>query len=332
MKKILVFSGIVAALALVIGVTTVSQAYINPDIELLHDEVGIGVSPIKADRIDMVPGGKYEGRFRVRQTGHETSQIVAEIKPMTAYKNYEVETDRTQITKWTTFKLEGCDVDKVEDGKTYFTMRSKEECYLNYYISVPQNAMGGSQNSAIMVRTETRDDVGAKSGNAGVSYQYQFAYAVYSDVDGPGAVYAGKVLENNVPWILFEPPLGVSSLVENTGNLDFMTKYEVKMNNWFGGKEVYNRSWEGLTFADSKYEDGTQWAEAPVLGLFEVTQTINLLDEKVENQTSSTVTKLVLIIPIWLVLIIIGIILLLIWALYLRIKGKKEKSYKTEAE
>jgi hypothetical protein len=325
MRKKLIISGVMTAAVLAVGVTTVSQAYINPDVEVRHDKVGIGVSPLKADRINMVPGGKYDGRFRIYQNGDETADVVAEISPLTAYKNYEVETDRTQITKWTTFDLEGCDVNETKDGAIYFAMRSQEECYINYHISVPYNAMGGSQDSAIMVRTMAREDVGSTSGNSGVNYQYQFAYLVYSDVDGPGAKYDGKVIDNDIPWLLFSPPLGVESTVDNTGNLDFTTKYEVTMNDWFGGKQVYERSWDNIAFAESKHVDGTKWENAPTLGLYNVQQKVAILDEQTDNQTLSERTQLVLIVPIWLIIIIFAVIALLIWALYLKIRGHRNR-------
>ena len=317
MKKTIIF-GALATLVLILGLEDTTQAYINPNIQLANKAVGIAVSPMTNDRINMVPGGQYDGRFRVRQTGHETSDIMIMVAPLNPARDYETETDRTQIKHWTTFSIEGCDVDRVEDGDTYVTMRSQEECFVNYHISVPHDAMGGSQNASIVVRSAVRSDVGQTSGQSGLNYQYQIAYALFSDVDGPGAHYAGKILENNIPWILFNPPLEVNSLIENTGNLDFKTTHKVVMNDYFGGKEVFNKSWTGLVMADSKGTEKAIWEEAPAFGLFQVTQEIKALDEE------SNKTQLVLLIPIWLILIILGVIILLVWAVVLRAKQQKD--------
>lgn len=318
-KKILV--GVLIVVGLVLGAGATSQAYINPDITQVNEEVGIAVSPLKSERFQMEPGGEYSGQFRVRHTGHDTSDMVVKIAPLTEARDYEVETARTQIKKWTTFGLEGaeCVIDRVEDGDAYFTMRPQEECFISYSIKVPDNAVGGSQDAAILIKTATREDVGSDIGSAGVKYEYQFAYSLFSDVSGPSASYAGRVIENNVPWLIFNPPLGVSSEVENTGTLDFSTYYEVKMSNWFGGQEVYNAKWDGVTFAGSTHDDSAEWEGAPALGLFRVTQRITVLNKV------SEVTRLVLIFPIWLLMIFIGVVLLLVWALYLKIRGRRGK-------
>jgi len=313
------FVGVLVAVGLVaisgIGV----NAYINEDVYLVNKNVGIAVSPVKSERYKMIPGGEYDGRFRVRQTGHETSEIMITLAPLSALRDYETETDRTRIKNWTTFDIEGCDVHKVEDGNAYLMMRSKEECFVNYHIKVPRDAVGGSQNAAILVRSLARNDVGAQKDESALRYQYQFAYSLLSDVDAPGATYDGKVLKNNVPSILLDPPLGVDSLIENTGTLDFTAFYSVTMIEWLREREVYANSWDALAMADGKVDQEDAWKEAPVLGLFWVTQEVRVLDE------TSSVTKLVLIIPIWLILIIVGVILLLIWAIVIKVRGHKKK-------
>lgn len=318
-------SVVIGFIATLVAVATVAftdnpaEAYINPNINILNDIVGIAVSPVQSDRFEMVPGGQYEGRFRVRQTGTQTSEIVIEVAPLTALRDYETETDRTRIKNWTTFTIEGCDIDRIEDRNAYVMMRSQEECYVNYNISVPFDAVGGSQNASILVRSTARDDIGQESASSSLRYQYQFAYALWSDVDAEGAYYEGKILENNIPWLLFSPPLGVSSLIKNTGTLDITAKYNVTMKNYFGGDEVFNESWDAVVFADSELTQSKEWEGAPELGLFQVTQEIAGVDE------TSSKTQLVLMFPLWLLLILVGVIILLIWALVLKIKQRKNK-------
>lgn len=321
MKKCILAGFIVTLLTVVVALTTDNtvNAYINPNITIYNETVGIAVMPLHSERFKMIPGGEYEGRFRVRQTGKETSEIVIMIAPLTALKDYETETDRTRIKNWTTFNIEGCNVDRVENGDTYIVMRSQEECFVNYSISVPNDAIGGSQNASIMIKSSARDDVGQTSTSSSLKYQYQFAFALYSDVDAEGAYYEGKLLKNNIPRILLNPPLGVSSLAENTGTLDFKTEYHVIMKNYFGGDEMFNESWDATVFSDSELSQEKVWEGAPELGLFLVTQEIKLLDE------TFTKTQLVLMFPLWLLLILVGVVLLLIWAAYTKIKERKNK-------
>ena len=194
-------------------------------------------------------------------------------------------------------------------------MRSQEECFVNYTIKVPSDAIGGSQNVSIIVASvpEYNED-----GNSiGLNAQYRFAYNLFTDINAEGAYYEGKILKNNIPKILFSPPLRVDSLVKNTGTLDFKTEYNVVMKKYFGGDEVFNESWDTTIFSDSELSQTKEWESAPEFGLFLVTQEINLLDE------TSSKTQLVLLFPLWLLLIFLGVIILLLWALYTKIKGRK---------
>ena len=310
--------GALVAVGLSLGAVSSVSAVINDSIELVNSTVGIAVSPVNSERLELKPGSVESGRFRVRQTGHETNDVVVYVRPLSMKaggvnneKDFEAETNRTKIAKWTTFTVEGCDVNSVEDGFVRMTMRPQEECFVDYTIRVPWDALGGSQNASIKVVTVERD---TEISVAGLRSRYSFAYALYTDIDGPGAFYQGKVIENNIPCLLFSPPLITDSLVENTGNLDFITYYDVRVNNYFTGKQVYDKSWSSLVMADSKYASKTAWEDAPALGLFMVTQDVKVLDEV------SSLTKFVLIIPIWLVIIIIGVILLLIWAIVIKIR------------
>lgn len=313
--------------------TDSASATINPDIQLVNQSVGIAVSPLHSERAKLNPGETITGRFRVRQTGQETNEIYVHAGPLSLKKDtpkyeldYETVTPRTAVAQWLTINsVEGCTISRVEDNKTYFWMRSKEECYVNYTLKVPNDALNGSQSAAIFTQSVPDD---SSIEGVGLASSYRFAYQLYTDINGPGAYAEGKILSNNIPWIILSfdqpKPLEVTSKVENTGTLDFGIKYDVKMNNWFGGEEVYQRTWESLAFAENDANGSTAWEQAPTLGLYKVTQNINILDENPDNQTSSSRTQMVLLIPIWLLIIIIIVILLLLWALYTKIKERKD--------
>ena len=316
--------GVGAVLGMVLGTAGSAFAVINNQITIDPDkDVNIIISPFSSNRLKMKPGDVYDGEFTVASNVRETFEATLQVTPFstdreTEQKDFSTDTARTQMSKWTTVKLEGCDTNKVEDDMIYFTFRSQEECYVKYHIKVPANAMGGSQNIGIFAQSVVPDDAEGM-----IKSSYRIGHTVHADIDGPGARFEGNVIYNNVPWLLFNPPLTVDSRVENTGNLDFGVNYHVNMKNYFGGVEVFDKTWSRSVMADSRHTDSASWAEAPVLGLFMVTQQIELLDE------TSEVSKLVLIVPIWLIVIIVGVILLLLAALILKIRENKKKRTKT---
>lgn len=333
MKRTITLTGLgLAMLGCTAALTTPAEATINSDIQLVNQSVGIAISPLSAEKATLNPGDSVSGRFRVRQTGQETNEIFVYAGPMSLKKDtpkyeldFETITPRTAVADWMTVNsVDGCTISRVEGNKTYFWMRSQEECYVNYTLNVPNDALNGSQTAAIFTQSVPEDE---DVGGVGLINTYRFAYKLFVDINGPNAYAEGKILENNIPWIVVNfdmpIPLEVASKIENTGTLNFTASYDVKMNNWLGGGEVYQRSWESIAFAESDAYDSTAWEEAPTLGLYTVTQDINILDENAENQTSSSRTQVVLLIPIWLLIIIIIVLGLLIWAAYLKIKQRK---------
>lgn len=332
MKRIITLAGLsLATLGLASALITPSSATINTDIQLVNQSVGIAVSPLQADKAELDPGETVSGRFRVRQTGQGTNEIYVHAGPMSLKRDapkyefdFETTTPRTAVAEWLTIdSIDGCEISRVEDNKTYFWMRPQEECFVNYTLNVPDDALNGSQSAAIFTQSVPDEKVDG----IGLINTYRFAYKLFVDINGPDAYAEGKIIDNSIPWIVvnFEHPipLEVASKVENTGTLNFDVDYDVKMNNWLGGSEVYQRSWDSLAFAESDTYGSTAWEEAPSLGLFSVTQDINILDENPENQTSSSRTQVVLLIPFWLLIIIIIVIAMLIWAGYLKAKEYK---------
>ncbi|MDR1300521.1 MAG: hypothetical protein LBK50_02325 [Candidatus Nomurabacteria bacterium] len=295
-------------------------AVINDKIETKDKSLSIYVSPASSDRITLTPGDVYDGEFTVTSDASVTNEVFVSLTPYSIGKDsgqrdFDTETSRTHITKWIDFGVDGCDITRTDGNNVYFTMRPQEECKIKYHIAVPSDAMGGSQNSGIFVQSVVDDSSGGM-----IMQSYRVGYLLYVNINGPGALYRGEIVKNDIPFILFEPPVYAGSLIENTGNLDFRASYEVVMHNWFGGEEVFRKSWENLIMADGRKSDEAQWGGSPSLGIFKVQQKISLLDEVSDE------TKIVIIIPIWLIIITVLLIAALIWWLCSRNHGKPKRS------
>ncbi|MDR3125941.1 MAG: hypothetical protein LBU20_02645 [Candidatus Nomurabacteria bacterium] len=305
------------ALGLVSSAIESALAVVNPAIELSNDPVGLAVSPFFSERLSLDPGSVIDGEFKVYSIATETMNVFTELAPYslnktTRQRDFNTETPRTHIAKWATLELKNCDVTKREDARIYFTMRPREECIISYHIAVPADALGGSQDAGIFVQNITPD------GDEGISSAYRIGHMIYSDVSGPEAHYAGEITRNYTPSLLIDKPIVAQAAVENTGNLDFYADYEVKIANWFGGEEVFSKSWQSQILADGGLDENTTWNETPALGLYKVSQKINILDQE------SRIEKLVLVVPLWLLIIFACVILLLMWAVVLKIKQRRE--------
>lgn len=308
-KRFWLIGAALIAVGIASGFSAQASALINDRIELEDKSIGIAISPMSSQRLDLKPGSAYEGSFRLRQTGRETNEVVAEVTPFSAgavdydSSDFAKSSDRTKITEWIALGLSDCDITSREGNKIYFAMRPQEECFVDYRVSVPSDATGGSQRAGIFIQSVATNSV--QSGT-GVSNSYRIGYIITSDVDGPNAKRAGKVVENNIPGFLFWPPITVNSKVANTGNIDFDAKYTVKMKSIFSGITAFKDETTRTIFADTVRSGDVTWKDAPFLGIFKVTQTVEILGE------TFTTTKTVVILPIFVIVIVLILIALLI--------------------
>lgn len=319
------------ALSVVVGAAAMAVpsvgAYINSNGTLINNTVGISVSPTSSDRMSLSPGDVVNGSFSVTQTGRDVNMISFYVGAMSGAEDgesYEVETERTRIAKWTKLHLSNdCPIEKEENGKIFTTMDPLEVCEVYYHIEVPQDAVGGSQDAAIFAQSSSQNDTDNES--MGVHNVYRFAYRLWTDVDAPGAHYSGKIIKNNVPWLVLSEPITVSTKTENDGTLDYLNQYEITVKNYFGGEEVYHQDFTRTVMADGAVETSNTWEETPEVGIFLVSQRIEMGEEL------SSVEKIVLVLPAWWLIIILAVLLLLIWALVIKIRQytKKKKRLKS---
>ena len=149
----------------------------------------------------------------------------------------------------------------------------------------------------------------------------RLGFLVFGNVDGNISKNA-KILENNIPGIILNPDLQVSSLVENNGNVYGVAEYKVQIFPLFSDEEVYTneeKPEQNVIFPETKRYNAITWEETPSLGIYRVRQTVKLFDEE------SIVEKLVFIIPLWLIIVILVIIFLAVFWIVSRIHSRKEK-------
>lgn len=276
------------------------------------------ISPTQENIGKIEPGEVHTGSFNVQNTGNKAYDYTVSISPF-SFKNdrYEQDFDSTSkytvLTDWVTFDSES---GSVQPG---------EQSQINYTIKVPSNAPGGLQSAAIMV-TMKNDGEMKESGVQTVS---RAAYPIYMNVAGD-TNERGVIVENKIPGLIFNPPVVVSSVVENSGNIYATATYEMKVTNFFGGKEVYSNIKEDnngnlkpdtkVIFPETERYNEVEWTNAPKIGLFKVKQTVKIFDEVSEKE------KIVFICPIWLIIIFVIILALIIFKIVSTImKHRDEK-------
>lgn len=296
----------VALLAIVFSFCNISSLYASekPDFQL-------GITPTKHDFDVFVPGETYTDKFKIRNSGSRGFDFKVSFAPYVV-DSESYEPDTTTRTKYNDI------VDWIEVGEMSGTLSSGEEKDLEYVINVPADAHGGAQMGTIIVTMDNKTVAGEQTAVESVQ---QLGYVIYGNVDGD-IIETGKVLENNVPSFLFNPPIIGTSLVENTGNVYTRAEYKLQVFPLFSDEEVYTNEENpenNIIFPETKRYNEIKWEGAPQLGIFKVRQTVKIFDDE------SVTEKLVFLCPIWFLFVVILLIFLIIfWIISRAMKRKKE--------
>lgn len=269
------------------------------------------VSPTK-QKLSLVPGSSYVGTFRVHNAGTApfTYKLYATPYSVTD-ENYSPDysglTNYTQISEWVTF-------DKATETGT---LQPDQITEVSYTVNVPKDAPAGGQYAVLMA--ETSD---GNAENATVAVVHRVGMILYAAV--PGETHeTGEIVKNTVNSFYFNPPLTVSSLVKNTGNVEQTAKYTVKIYPLFSNEAVFSNEekpdsekQQDVIPETSRFNSIT-WEGAPHIGIFSVEQTIEFAGQ------ISTNKKLVLICPLWLLFVIFALLFFIIFWLVSRARSRK---------
>lgn len=266
------------------------------------------VSPSFAEIEEMQPGKNYDGVFKVQNTGGKDLDYAITITPYSVKDDKyaldsDTETAYTQMKDWITLSR---DSGKLSPNET-------EE--IKYTIHVPQDAPAGGQYALINIRLVQEND---SNSGATITANKQIGFRLLGEIEG-NTRRTGKVTEQNIPSILFNPPISATSVVENTGNTHITASYVLRVFPLFSNEEVYTNEdspYEVTVLPETSRYNSISWDDAPHLGIFRVEQTVTIADD------IQTIKKTVFLCPIWLIFIILLIIFCVIFWIFSRIKNR----------
>ncbi len=272
------------------------------------------VSPTK-QKISLTPGSSYVGTFKVHNAGTAPFSYSVSATPYSVTNdNYSPDysglTNYTQISDWITF-------DKATETGT---LQPGQIVDVAYTVNVPKDAPAGGQYAALMAQTSD-----GNAEDATVAVIHRVGMILYAAVPGETRE-TGEIVKNTVNSFYFNPPLTVSSLVKNTGNVEQTATYTVKIYPLFSNEAVFSNEEAPLNekqldvIPDTSRFNSITWEGAPHIGVFSVEQTIEFAGQVSTNK------KLVLICPLWLLFVIFALLFFIIFWLVSRARGRKRSS------
>ena len=281
--------------------------------------VWLQISPV-SNRVTLSPSGDtpLTYTFNVDNVGSETFKYKLYAAPYSVTdETYEVnftqETPRTQISRWISFKRED---DSFGETASY-EIKPGEKQTITYQIKVPDNIPSGGQYATIFAEP----DVDASEGDlSGIKTVSRVGLVIYGRTEGDTDDSA-EITDFSLTNFLTEGNIATGARIKNNGNTDFTAEASLTVKKFFGSV-AYEKTRSYDVLPDTSRRINMEWEDTPVFGIFHVTSTVKALDQE------HTETKLVLIVPLFM--IIIAIILLTIMVIWLIILIKKRRSQKAK--
>lgn len=301
---------LVALLAMVVSVVA-SESFVSaaevPDYRLQ-------VTPSFEDIEETLkPGGSYTGKFTIQNTGTKEFRYDIDFSPYSVSDDRytvdsETETEYTDLYKWIT-------IDKKSGS-----VEPNGEVDVEYTINVPRGVAGGGQYALINV--QMIPDSKKEVEGSGFDIVQQIGFRVLANIAGTTRK-TGTITDNKVPGFIFNPPITVSSVVNNTGNVHGKATYTLQVYPLFGDEEVYTNEEAPVVLTilpETKRYNEISWEGAPALGIFRVKQTVKIFDEV------STTEKLVFLCPIWFLFIVLLLIFCVIFWVVSRVRNRRKEA------
>lgn len=259
------------------------------------------------------PGDIYNDKFKVQNTGSKEFRYEIDFSPYSiADENYNIDSntasDYTELAKWITV------------NKNSGSIAAGDELEIEYTIRVPRDVAAGGQYALINVKMLTDD--GEKAEGPAFKVIQQVGFRVLASIDG-NTRKTGEVLENKVPGFIFNPPITVSSVVSNTGNVHTKATYTLQVFPLFGDEEVYTNEENPVELTilpETKRYNEMSWDGAPHLGIFRVKQTVKIFDQVRVTE------KLVFLCPIWFLFIVLLLIFCVIFWIVSRVRSRRKEA------
>ena len=250
------------------------------------------VSPTRQELI-MDPGQSYDLSFSVTNAGGESATFTPVAGPYypteSGSLDYATENDRTQMYNWISF------------SESSFTLEPGATTEVDFTITVPSDAPGGGQYAAVYAEVS-----GSNNGLTSVS---RIGCLLVGRINGD-VVESGELLSQTLPTVVLNGNFTASVSVRTTGNINFTVTSQLKVKDILSGNVLYDSASSGSD-QQQVYPEMTRtfvydWGGLPDIGIFDVEYIVTFA-----GQTHAA-HKLVWAVPLWLLLLVIGMLAFLV--------------------
>jgi hypothetical protein len=285
--------------------------------------VWLQISPV-ANRVVLNPGDELTYKMEVDNIGSKKFKFRVYATPYSianeAYEvNFNNETKRTQISRWITFNQNANakkDSEKKWQKEVTFEVEPDGRQEIEYKVSVPKDIPQGGQYATIFAESVPEDSVAS----TGVRTISRVGLILYGRTNGETTELA-EVSDFNMKTFMTSGKISAEANIENKGNTDFTATMKMKIDKLIGGTVAEFDTPYPVIPDSPKRHAVLEWEDTPIFGIFKVTATVAAADKNVSE------TKIVLILPIWIIIIMLVLLTIIIaWLIILIRKRRAQKS------
>ena len=268
---------------------------------------GFTISPINQDKI-LIPGSDDVVTIILASSEGSTTPTDYEIdiKPFKMGDGddvlYEENGDYSQIVNWVT------------PEETSGTLQPNEAKEIAFKIKVPENAPAGGQYFAIVVTVESID-------TGMIKEKYAMAHLVYAEIAGK-TVRKGQFNSIDVAGFINSGNITGSASITNLGNVHSRAKHTLKIYPLIGSEEIYTneeKPQENVIYPGTTRLSDIEWENTPSVGIFRINYSVEF------EGVTDEISKIVIVCPIWLLVIICMILVIIIYRVVTGILSKKKE-------
>ena len=269
-----------------------------------------------SQNFNLEPGGTYTGSITIVNPVNSTSDFSYSVS-VSPYNviGEEYQADITTISTYSRI------VDWITIAEPTGTIAPNEAREIEFTIAVPEDAYAGGQYATIMVTSDPN-----KQESEGVSINNVFALAsiIYADVTGE-VTHEGSIIENNVPEFSTVTPVTISALLDNHGNIHENAIFAITATNAITGEAIFpadedqDNHFSEIVMPETTRFITRQIDNLPFLGIVNVEQTIYY------NNEVSTVTKNIIVCPVWFMFLVVLVFMSIISLIIASIKHYHRK-------
>lgn len=201
------------------------------------------------------------------------------------------------------------------------TIAPNESREVEFTITVPENAPGGGQYAAIMVSSNPNQQ---QADGVSINNVFALASIIYANIDGK-ITHEGSIIENNIPEFSTTTPVSVSALLDNHGNVHESAIFALNVTNALTGEKIFptdedqNNHFSEIVMPESTRFITRNIDNLPMLGIIKVEQTIYY------NNAVSTVTKDIIICPVWFFFLVALVVISIIGFIIASVRHHRRK-------